>query len=158
MYTRHLYRSTVTQDRGVARIKRVSSWVEHIEFFGMSLGLSKLDLPEQLASHDKNIKNSQERWKEQTSSHFSLLNAIVGINLMARCITMLFIISVLLFSVAESRSLFKSISQDSVSHEKTQLNDDGGACNGLDRTECVVKTTMVAHTDYVYTQDTNNGP
>ncbi|KAH1161983.1 hypothetical protein GLYMA_01G069400v4 [Glycine max] len=64
-----------------------------------------------------------------------------------------------------------NISPDSVPHrpvssshvttaplEKTRFNDDGGACKGLDRTECVAKTTMVAHTDYVYTQDINNGP
>ncbi|TKY69473.1 Phytosulfokines 1 [Spatholobus suberectus] len=72
-------------------------------------------------------------------------------------------------NVVEGRSLFNTISPDSVPHrpvssshvtvslEQTRFNDDGGACKGLDRTECVVKTTMVAHTDYVYTQDIN-GP
>ncbi|RDY08941.1 Phytosulfokines 1, partial [Mucuna pruriens] len=89
---------------------------------------------------------------------------------MARCITF-FITSVLLFTVVGGRSLFNTISPDSVSHtpvssphvtavslEQTRFNDDGGACKGLDdRTECVAKTTMVAHTDYVYTQDIN-GP
>ncbi|KAG5059714.1 hypothetical protein AAZX31_01G063800 [Glycine max] len=94
---------------------------------------------------------------------------------MARCITILFfVIYVLLFTVVGGRSLFMintNISPDSVPHrpvssshvttaplEKTRFNDDGGACKGLDRTECVAKTTMVAHTDYVYTQDINNGP
>ncbi|KAK7309934.1 hypothetical protein RJT34_07076 [Clitoria ternatea] len=90
---------------------------------------------------------------------------------MARCITF-FIISVLLLTVAaEGRSLPNSISPDSVSFkpvssnyshvtvslEQTGFNNDDGACKGLDRTECVAKTTMVAHTDYVYTQDFN-GP
>ncbi|KAK7307003.1 hypothetical protein VNO77_39682 [Canavalia gladiata] len=51
--------------------------------------------------------------------------------------------------VSEGRSLFNSISPDSVSqtpvssHEQTRLNDDGGACKGLDRSECVAKTTML---------------
>ncbi|KAG5051606.1 hypothetical protein AAZX31_02G118900 [Glycine max] len=94
---------------------------------------------------------------------------------MARCITIVvfYVIYVLLFTVVEGRSLFmiNTNSPDVVPHrpvssshvttmslEKTRFNDDGGACKGLDRTECVVKTTMVAHTDYVYTQDINNGP
>ncbi|KAJ1412055.1 Phytosulfokine [Sesbania bispinosa] len=83
---------------------------------------------------------------------------------MARCITF-FIISVLLLTVAEGRSFFSSYSPDSVPHQPvsssqktpslglTQLNDDDGSCKGLDSTECVVKTAMVAHTDYVYTQE-----
>ncbi|KAJ1382307.1 Phytosulfokine [Sesbania bispinosa] len=85
-------------------------------------------------------------------------------NHMTRCITF-FIITVLLFTVAEGRSFLSSTSPDSVPHEPvsssrktpslelTQLNDDDDSCKGLDSTECVVKTTMVAHTDYIYTQE-----
>ncbi|KAL2349062.1 hypothetical protein Fmac_003062 [Flemingia macrophylla] len=85
---------------------------------------------------------------------------------MARCITIFLVVSVLLLTAAEGRSLCNIISPDSVSSSphvtvslvnQTRMNDDGGACKGLDRTECMVKATMVAHTDYVYTQDINNG-
>ncbi|XP_020204509.2 phytosulfokines 1-like [Cajanus cajan] len=105
-----------------------------------------------------------------TSIYISLVLTILCQNHMARCITIFLIVSVLLLTVAEGRSLFNIISPDSVSHKPVSSshvtvslehigfnNDDGGACKGLDRTECVVKATMVAHTDYVYTQDIN-GP
>ncbi|XP_057443582.1 phytosulfokines-like [Lotus japonicus] len=87
---------------------------------------------------------------------------------MARWYT-IFIISVLLLSASEGRSLLSSTSPDSSSErpvssshitaslDQTWLNGDGDACKGLDKTQCVVKRTMVAHTDYVYTQDIN-GP
>ncbi|KAI4357929.1 hypothetical protein L6164_001845 [Bauhinia variegata] len=73
-----------------------------------------------------------------------------------------FIFSLILLSSAEARSLLNntsphSDSQGSISpsHEQSLINDDDGedGCKGLGKEECLARKTMLAHTDYIYTQD-----
>lgn len=35
-------------------------------------------------------------------------------------------------------------------------NDNGEGCGGLNEEECLMRRTLVAHTDYIYSQDHNN--
>ncbi|XP_050374630.1 phytosulfokines 3-like [Argentina anserina] len=35
----------------------------------------------------------------------------------------------------------------------SDIEDDGDSCKGLNREECLMRRSMVAHTDYIYTQD-----
>ncbi|KAK4263670.1 hypothetical protein QN277_029054 [Acacia crassicarpa] len=86
---------------------------------------------------------------------------------MAKSVVLIFIISLVL-CVSEGRV----ISPDSDPHrsvhnppylaasspEQSRHNDfDDQLCKGLGREECLVRKTLAAHTDYIYTQDTN-GP
>ncbi|KAL4362811.1 hypothetical protein GQ457_04G010550 [Hibiscus cannabinus] len=65
------------------------------------------------------------------------------------------IMAFLLLSTAKTRPLSTSIgqqaddSQTPFSPESSVTDDD---CNGLDGEECLVKRSLAAHTDYIYTQ------
>ncbi|KAF3432028.1 hypothetical protein FNV43_RR26767 [Rhamnella rubrinervis] len=36
--------------------------------------------------------------------------------------------------------------------------EDGGGCNGWGSEDCLIRRSMIAHTDYIYTQDVTAGP
>ncbi|OMO72200.1 Phytosulfokine [Corchorus olitorius] len=71
-----------------------------------------------------------------------------------------FILGFLLLSSAQSRLLLSAGDKNSqmpFSSTESSLNDEEMNCKGLDGEECLIKRSLVAHTDYIYTQE-NAGP
>ncbi|XP_015895296.1 phytosulfokines 3 [Ziziphus jujuba] len=70
-----------------------------------------------------------------------------------------FILVLLLLSCAETRPIPNTILQESaypnipnaLSPEEAIMED--GGCKGLENEECLIRRSMAAHTDYIYTQD-----
>ncbi|XP_021293424.1 phytosulfokines-like [Herrania umbratica] len=77
---------------------------------------------------------------------------------MAKSKTFVFLIlALLLLSTAQSRLLPTSILQQGdepqmpVSSPESSYSDD--ECNGLGGEECLIRRSLAAHTDYIYTQE-----
>ncbi|KAE8685730.1 Phytosulfokine [Hibiscus syriacus] len=78
---------------------------------------------------------------------------------MAKSSIFLILALLLLPSIAQSRPLFRQqavVPQTRLSSPGSGLVDDE-ECKGLDGEECLVRRSLVAHTDYIYTQR-NIGP
>ncbi|KAJ7953991.1 phytosulfokines 3-like [Quillaja saponaria] len=82
---------------------------------------------------------------------------------MMKCFTFFFV-ALLLLKVAEGRSISSSTLFDSdipvssahvtASPEQPSIDDEGDdGCKGLESEECLIRRSMVAHIDYIYTQD-----
>ncbi|KAL5759285.1 hypothetical protein ACOSQ2_018123 [Xanthoceras sorbifolium] len=86
---------------------------------------------------------------------------------MSKILTFFFFLALLVFSTTKARPLPAKTWQPSNPHmpfpsnpigsssEESSMDDDG--CRGLASEECLMRRSMVAHTDYIYTQDVN-GP
>ncbi|XP_044487768.1 phytosulfokines 3-like [Mangifera indica] len=61
-----------------------------------------------------------------------------------------FILALLLLTRSEGRLLISSTTATS-STEESSINDD--ECTGAGSEECLMRRSMVDHTDYIYTQD-----
>uniref|UniRef100_A0A7N0UMQ3 Phytosulfokine n=1 Tax=Kalanchoe fedtschenkoi TaxID=63787 RepID=A0A7N0UMQ3_KALFE len=59
-------------------------------------------------------------------------------------------------SLASSAPPLKKDEEEGVLAGEVEEDDD--ECSGLEMEECLKRRSMVAHTDYIYTQDINNGP
>ncbi|KAF9674185.1 hypothetical protein SADUNF_Sadunf10G0101200 [Salix dunnii] len=83
---------------------------------------------------------------------------------MPKKLIFLMMVLCLLFSSAKSRSISATTRSESTpqetfsyipagsSPEESSFNDEG-SCSGLESEECLVRRSMVDHTDYIYTQD-----
>ncbi|XVE85668.1 hypothetical protein DITRI_Ditri17bG0109300 [Diplodiscus trichospermus] len=82
---------------------------------------------------------------------------------MAKSSIFLILALLLLLSAAQSRPLSTSIRQQAdderqnipFSSPESRLNDD--ECQGVDGEECLIRRSLAAHTDYIYTQE-NDAP
>ncbi|KAF8059541.1 hypothetical protein N665_1229s0005 [Sinapis alba] len=76
---------------------------------------------------------------------------------MAKFITFFFIIALFLCSTltyASARPISTSVYPDEISVEKLEQGEEN--CEGVGEEECVlIRRTLVAHTDYIYTQHHN---
>ncbi|KAJ4710654.1 phytosulfokines 3-like [Melia azedarach] len=88
---------------------------------------------------------------------------------MSKSLSFFFILALFLLSTTECRLIlnttrkqYKSAdapvsSNPTVSAPEVSISIDGDDCSGLGSEECLLRKSMVAHTDYIYTQHIN-GP
>ncbi|KAK1292884.1 Phytosulfokines 3 [Acorus calamus] len=70
--------------------------------------------------------------------------------------TALFVISLLLFvSLTTATRAGPSLSQMTQQEEVEEVNVKGveDVCEGVGEEECLMRRTLIAHTDYIYTQE-----
>ncbi|KAF3542799.1 hypothetical protein DY000_02005650 [Brassica cretica] len=80
---------------------------------------------------------------------------------MAKFTTFFIIVALLLFSTltyASARPISTSVYPEEISVEVSQKLEQGEEnCEGVGEEECVlIRRTLVAHTDYIYTQNHNH--
>ncbi|CAN6821428.1 unnamed protein product, partial [Brassica oleracea] len=77
---------------------------------------------------------------------------------MAKFTTFFIIVALLLFSTltyASARPISTSVYPEEISVEKLEQGEEN--CEGVGEEECVlIRRTLVAHTDYIYTQNHNH--
>ncbi|KAM3705796.1 hypothetical protein ACJW30_03G108600 [Castanea mollissima] len=72
---------------------------------------------------------------------------------MARCFASLLLV-LLLLSSARARPLsFTTTTSPEDLHIPKESSMDDGSCKGIGSEECLLRRSMLAHTDYIYTQD-----
>ncbi|KAF3319767.1 phytosulfokines-like protein [Carex littledalei] len=76
---------------------------------------------------------------------------------MARQITIVLVAFLLIASLAQGARV-PSLRDDKTNLKKFEKVGDAKlyACEGIGEDECLTRRTLVAHTDYIYTQDNHN--
>ncbi|KAL4638396.1 hypothetical protein ACB092_03G143500 [Castanea dentata] len=71
---------------------------------------------------------------------------------MARCFASLLLV-LLLLSSARARPLSFTTTTSPEDLHIPESSMDDGSCKGIGSEECLIRRSMLAHTDYIYTQD-----